>query len=211
MEVIFLGCGAGGPQLKRNPLGIHDLHCRGQTLNQPSLDTPAVHRYSEAVERYRGVIRAPQRALGQFLHEVEPSLSALYSAAAELPEVAPATDGVPDPVSERAEYRALQASLAALLGPYDAYRDIFDPSDPEDQKPVQYLLSLDLTEILEDLDEGHSLADPRRAIAPADVLWQWRFDFTSHWGRHAAAAIKVINSLLHSQFVDTLEERRPDA
>src|SRR6266480_3308681 len=156
-------------------------------------------------------MRAPQRSLGQVLHEIEPSLSALYSAAAELPDVAPDSDGVPDVTTERDEYKRLQGSLAALLGRYDAYRDIFDPSDPEDQKPVQHLLSLDLTEILKDLDDGRSLQAPKRAIAPADVLWQWRFDFTSHWGRHAATALKVINSLLHTQFVDTLEEQRPDA
>ena len=154
---------------------------------------------------------APQRSLGQFLHEIELSLSALYSAAAELPDAPPDSDGLPDLPTERDEYQRLQGSLATLLGRYDAYHDIFDPSDPEDQKPVQYLLSLDLTEILEDLDDGRSLLDPSRAIAPADVLWQWRFDFTSHWGRHAATALKVINSLLHTQFVDALEERRPDA
>jgi len=125
--------------------------------------------------------------------------------------VAPDSDGLPDSTIERDEYLGLQGSLAALLGRYDACHDIFDPSDPEDQKPVQHLLSLDLTEILEDLDDGRSLLDPSRAIAPADVLWQLRFDFTSHWGRHAATALKVVNSLLHTQFVDALEERRADA
>jgi Domain of unknown function (DUF5063) len=173
-----------------------------------SLDTPHVRRYSEAAERYRAVISAvPQRPLGQFLHAIEPALSALYSAAAELPDLAPDSDGLPDRTTNRDVYLALQGSLAALLGRHDAYHDIFDPSDPEDQKPVQHLLSLDLTEILEDLDDGRNLMDSSRAIAPADVLWQWRFDFTSHWGRHAATALKVINSLLHTQFVDTLEEQ----
>jgi hypothetical protein len=181
-------------------------------VNPPSFDTPAVRRYAEAVERYRVVIRAaPQRSLGQLLHEIEPSLSALYSAAAELPDVAPDTDGVPGHTAERNEYQRLQGSLAARLGRYDAYHDIFDPSDLEDQKPVQHLLSLDLTEILEDLDHGRCLLDPGRVITPADVLWQWRFDFTSHWGRHAATALKVVNSLLHTQFVDALEEPRADA
>ena len=152
-----------------------------------------------------------QRSLGQFLHEVEPALSALYSAAAELPEVPPDTEGVPESPRRTDEYRRLQGSFATLLGRYDSYRDICDPSDSEDREPVQYLLSLDLVEILEDLDHGQSLLEPTRRIAPADLLWQWRFDFTSHWGRHAASALKVINSLLHTQFVDALEEQRPDA
>ena len=138
-------------------------------------------------------------------------LAALYSAAAELPEVEPDTEEVPESPRPEAEYRELQGSLSTLLGRWDSYRDIFDPSDAGDQEPVQYLLSLDLLEILEDVEYGRSLVAPGRGITPADVLWQWRFGFTSHWGRHATAALKVINSLLHTQFVQALEGPRPDA
>ena len=176
------------------------------------LQSPAPQRYRDAVERYSAAVRGHfQRSLGEFLHEVEPALSALYSTAAGLPEVPPDTEHVPESPGHGDEYRKLQGSLAALLGRYDSYRDIFDPSDVEDREPVQYLLSLDLLEVLEDVDRGQSLLEPAQGIAVADVLWQWRFDFTSHWGRHAATAIKVINSLLYTQFVDALEERRPDA
>ena len=178
----------------------------------PSIDSPLVRSYWEAADRYRSaLLAAPQRTLGQFLREVEPALALLYSAAAELPEVAPDTDGVADKRGDRDAYRKLQGSVAKLLGRFDAYQDIFNPSDPGDHTPVQYLLSLELVEILEDLDEGRSLSDPSRSVAHADVLWQLRFDFTSHWGRHAASALKVINALLHTEAVDALESRRADA
>ena len=167
------------------------------------MDTPAVRRYKEAVERYSALVRAHgDVSLGAFLRAAESALSALYGSAADLPEVSPATDQLPEQKADRDQYRLLQGSLAAQLGQYDAYREVFDPTDPEDPEPVQYLLSLDLVEILEDVEEGRRLVDPGVSISPADVLWEWRFDFTSHWGRHAVTALKVVNSLLHTQFVE---------
>jgi hypothetical protein len=167
------------------------------------LDTPAVRRYEDAVERYCTVVRAhADGSLGAFLRAAESALSALYSSAADLPEVSPATEQIPEQKENRDQYLRLQGSLAAKLGQYDAYREVFDPTDSEDREPVQYLLSLDLVEILEDIEYGRSLVDPKGSVSRADVLWQWRFDFTSHWGRHAATALKVVNSLLHTQFVE---------
>ena len=88
---------------------------------------------------------------------------------------------------------------------------MFDPSDPDDKEPVQYLLSLDLVEILEDQEYAHSLLEPSRGVTPNDAVWQWRFGFTSHWGRHAASALRVINNLLYTQIVEALEEGGADA
>jgi hypothetical protein len=53
--------------------------------------------------------------------------------------------------------------------------------------------------------------DPSRAVTPNDVVWQWRCDFTTHWGRHAASALRVINNLLYTEFVEALEEGGADA
>jgi hypothetical protein len=149
----------------------------------------------------------PHASLGKFLRAIEPVLAAFYSVAAELPDVVPDTEDVPESSRPEDEYRELQGSLYALLGRFDSYQEIFDPSDVEDREPVQYLLSLDLVEILEDLDYGRSLTAPTRHITPADILWQWRFGFTTHWGRHATTALRVINSVLHTQFVQALEKR----
>ena len=186
--------------------------CYDETMSSLALDSPAARRYSEAVDRYAAVIRGRNdRPRGLLLRDVEAALAALYHAASELPEIPPDSSDVPEARAEQDQYRAIQGSLAALLGRYDSYREIFDPSDPDDREPVQALLSLDLVEVLEDVESGRSLLEPDRRVTPNDVLWQWRFDFTSHWGRHAVTALKVINSLLHTQFVDALDDSRPDA
>ena len=172
------------------------------------LDTPLSRRYADAAERYTAVVRAHTRgSLGQFLRDVEPALFAVCSAASELPEVAADTEDVPESAEHREEYQKLQGSLSALLGRYDTYRQFFDPSDAADEEPVHCLLSLDLVEILEDLEYGRSLLEPSRRVTSADVLWQWRFGFVHHWGRHATSALRVINSLLYTRFVDALDQQ----
>jgi hypothetical protein len=165
-------------------------------------DSPEVRRYVDCVDRFSRVVRSSgnlQR--GAFLRELEIALIALYESAVRLPDVSPDSSDV-SRVS--ADSYATVAPIAALLGPYDQYQEIFDPSDPQDVKPVQFCLSLDVGEILTDVERGRELANSSD-ISHNDILWQLRFDFTSHWARHAASALKVVNTLLYSHFLAALD------
>ena len=181
-------------------------------MGQSVLELPAVQRYREAMLHYRAVMRAaPTQPLGAFLPAIDAALAGLYKAGSELPELEPDTSDVPDRSPTNEDHGAIQGAIAALLGHYDRYHDIYNPSDPDDRDPVEYLVSLDLLEILEDQDEAHGLLDPARQLSPNDIVWQWRFGFTSHWGSHAAGALKVIHNLLYTEFAAALEDTQPDA
>ena len=176
------------------------------------LDQPAARTYRETAERFRTIVRnSPQQSVAKFLRDVDGALADLYSAGSMLPELEPDTDELPESNLPADRNQQLQGSLAQLLGQFDSYREIFDPTDPADKEPVQYRVSLDLIEILDDQDYALSLLDRDRVITPADVVWQWRFGFTSHWGRHVASVLRVINSLLYTQFIEALEEGGADA
>lgn len=54
-------------------------------------------------------------------------------------------------------------------------------------------ISMDLTEICDDLSAGLELYKDGHIM---DALWQWRFDFRSHWSYHAASAINALNQLV---------------
>ena len=166
----------------------------GLTDSSP-LTLPAARKYVEAMQRFGAVVRgAAGQQLSIFLPAVDVALAALYLAGSELPELTPDTSDLPE--KREVDYASVQAALAGVLGRFDPYRDIYNPSDPNDREPVQYLLSLDLVEILEDQEEAASLLEPGRQISPADVVWQWRFGLTSHWGMHAASALRVVKHLL---------------
>jgi Domain of unknown function (DUF5063) len=168
-----------------------------------SLETPVAQHFLSVANRYCALVDGHQtQSSRQLARDLEAMVVLLYHAGTELPEVEPdtveANEGTGLPVDD---FHALHRSLRVRFGAHDAYREIFDPADPEDREPVVGSLSIDLAEIYEDLRRSLSLADAGAGIAPADVLWQWQFAFASHWGRHAASALRVLNSLVRSELM----------
>jgi hypothetical protein len=160
--------------------------------------------YCQLIDRHRDLTAA------EFVAAAEPLLAQLYYAGALLSEPEPTSEHIPDDVVSVDDVRGIQRSLGLLLGRHDEYWELFDPVDGADRSPLGGLLSQDLVEIYLDVRNSLALLDPKRRVPDADVLWQWRFGFTSHWGRHASSALRVINSLVHTHFLQALSDS-PDA
>ena len=75
--------------------------------------------------------------------------------------------------------------------PVDGYWTIFDPSKIEDKDAVFNELSDDLADIYRDIKYGLLLFDAGHF---SEAVWQWKFHFKIHWGRHLLSAQKVIYS-----------------
>lgn len=119
-------------------------------------------------------------------------MTGLVNGAASLPIVEPTTE---DPLCidvSAEEEREIQAVVSALLGQSDWYWENFDPT--ENGEVLESSLSADLAEIYSDT-KGVLLALERGASVN-DAVWEWRFDFESHWGRHATSALRVVYNLL---------------
>ena len=132
----------------------------------------------------------------KLIRELCVRVARICEAGARLPPAIPATGNGNDFTAESVRDRSEQCvarslSLGRQLGELDRYWDVFDPSEKEE--PILCLLSRDLAEIYMDLQGvvklGASGADR------ADIYWQWRFDFLSHWSRHAASALKALLAL----------------
>lgn len=65
--------------------------------------------------------------------------------------------------------------------------------------PVVGSLADDLADIWRDLRPGLDAMDAVQSAAadPETILWHWRWTFAYHWGRHAAAAIRVLHDICH--------------
>jgi hypothetical protein len=87
------------------------------------------------------------------------------------------------------EWRALYASLGALLGERDYYREIFDPYEPMTEAEVTASLADDLADIHRDLRAG--LRKWERGES-GEALWEWRFHFENHWGQHLTGALRAL-------------------
>lgn len=82
----------------------------------------------------------------------------------------------------------IQQGLAVRL-PISQYRVVFDPFDESEREAIVSTLDDDLAEIYWDVVEGIALAN---AGFYGDAVFQWRFLFFTHWGRHAVHAQSAI-------------------
>ena len=165
--------------------------------------------FREAATRFCAHITERDRmTTTRFLTVLPGHLAALYAAAAALPEVAPDVESPERDRNELAEWRPLFEALGAKIGPHRYYSETSDPSKPDAQETVTGDLADDLADIYGDLRTGLAFEVAAGREAPNDVLWTWRFDFESHWGRHATSALRAVHTLLYDRIEVNLE---PDA
>ena len=124
-----------------------------------------------------------------FLGRVSHCLAELYSSALDLPATEPDTTSIDETPFAAEKWAELCNSLRSKIGPLDAYWGIFDTT--ENESPVQGTLAGDISEIYFDLKDDLRLQE--KGIPQADFLWQLRFSFRSHWGKHLLGALVAIH------------------
>ena len=73
-----------------------------------------------------------------------------------------------------------------LMGlPLDTYFMMYNPTSDKTDKPVIGSLIDDFADIARDLRKGFAAL---RVGSRDDAVWEWRFNYDWHWGRHAAHA-----------------------
>lgn len=133
------------------------------------------------------------------LDRIHRLLPRAYSAALQLPDTSvlfddrddaaePQPDAVHAPI---APPRGLD-QLANFLGLRRFYREVFDPYAEPSEGEVTGDIIDDLGDIYRDLQRGllHW-----QSGTPGEALWEWRFNFQSHWGEHATSALRAIFAL----------------
>jgi hypothetical protein len=157
---------------------------------------------SELMQKFRAaalkfievVDAAPRIEANTFLANVGRCMAELYTIALSLPAVEPHTTGADETPFQADKGDTLRRSLQEKIGSRDTYWQVFDSSCKEE--PVQGSLAGDISEIYFDLK--CSLELEQTGVARSDVLFDWRLDFRSHWGRHLLGALAAI----HHQYVE---------
>jgi len=148
----------------------------------------------EQAERYCSLIeRAGSFGRGAFVAALAESLAGLLAAASRLPDVSPTDADLPDlPVQEQVRERF--AAVQQVMGDWEGYWTTLATHGDDAQEGVMLPVSDDLADIWRDLKQG-LLALEAGALAD-DVLWEWRFGFYTHWGRHATEALRALHARL---------------
>ena len=123
------------------------------------------------------------------MRELHIILAHLQAAAAQLPVVAPDDSHEQDVENhEESESRKVQAAMRSGL-PFSEYCFVFNPLDESDREAIVTTIQDDLGDVYRDLARGLALFDAGRH---SDAIWEWRFSYFSHWGRHAVHAQAAI-------------------
>jgi hypothetical protein len=144
----------------------------------------AAARFCDICERAMGF------AKDAFITEVLAALAELYLTALRLPDVAPLHTTAHDERLPAVRQLAYDG-VGARLGTERTYWTIFDPH--AQSEPVLGDLADDLADIYWDIDSGLNRAD--HGNETDDVLWEWKWSLRSHWGRHAAEAMRALHGL----------------
>jgi len=131
----------------------------------------------------------------EFVAQVYRILPKLIDVAIEMPDVErPDTRQQRSPLDVRHhEWERRYNALKEKFGDWNVYRQVFDPT--KDSEAISGSLADDIADIYRDLKKGLELKEtyPRQ---PEAAIWQWRFGFYSHWGKHAMDALLAIHSRL---------------
>ena len=105
-------------------------------------------------------------------------------------------------VGDDPDLDALRAGLARQLPDCDDYAELFDPYADTQATPFQ--LSDDIAAVAADLIHGlkHYRADRK-----LEALWWWQYSYFNHWGTHAGAALRALQSVVAHARLDVAEER----
>ena len=146
----------------------------------------------EEAARYCELIENPdQLTRAALAHELVAALSSLVSAAARLPDVEPSSVELPDAPSQE-DTRERFAAVQHALGEWDAYWTSLGPSGDGADEAAMLPLSDDLVDVWRDVKRGLLALDAGCRVD--DVLWEWRFAYWTHWGRHATEALRALHA-----------------
>jgi hypothetical protein len=115
-------------------------------------------------------------------------LADLYAAGLLLPSVRGTADEVEIESLDGDSWRKLFWAINALTSDQDPYRTVVDPH--ADTDIVEAALADDLADIYRDVWPATTWDDPEHLD---DLLFELRFSFQGHWGRHALEAMRAIH------------------
>jgi hypothetical protein len=105
-------------------------------------------------------------------------------------------------VGDDPDLDGFRAGLARQLPDCDDYAELFDPYADTQATPFQ--LSDDIAAVAADLIHG---LKHYRANRKLEALWWWQYSYFNHWGTHAGAALRALQSVVAHARLDVAEER----
>jgi hypothetical protein len=146
----------------------------------------AINQFATATQEFCGWAESASAAGEIEMFIARRHLARLTSLALDLPK-SESDDIAPVEISHE-DWTAMYKRFGAL--PVNYYGHCFDPLQVPAEEPTLGDLADDLADIWRDLKEGLILWEAGHMNA---AVFEWRENFTIHWGRHAASALYTLH------------------
>jgi hypothetical protein len=158
-------------------------------------DDSHIATFRVLAERYCAFIEScDSLRRGEFVWQLAEHLIGLYAAGMRLPFPSGDDDFDSPSAMTHEEWQELFQRLSRKLGDVDCYSVMFDPYE-SGSTPVTGSLADDAADVYRDLKSGLAVIGVGGGLDNA--VWEWRFGFDNHWGKHAAEALYALHSLTH--------------
>jgi hypothetical protein len=149
-----------------------------------------------AARRYCSFIETTTKTDTEFLEELEGVLLDLYTTGTTLrwPTLHHQRD-FEDELSKD-DLDSILHRIGARISSNCLYWEVFDPFDHDDHEPVCGDLVDDLGDIYQDIKRALMIFDLDTEAAKEEAIWQLKFGFDNHWGRHPIGALMAVHHLL---------------
>lgn len=151
----------------------------------------AFQEYCSLIENHSSILDS-----SVFLRLLRSQLLDLYSEGLKLSPSYIPSEKEYDDVIETVSTEPFLKAISTKLENSRYYWEVFDPTKTEEREPVCGDLIDDIFDIYEDLKETLLVYSLNTEDAQATAMWQFEFQFRTHWGDHCINALRAIHYFL---------------
>jgi hypothetical protein len=152
--------------------------------------------FLNTARQYCAFVESTNNKEKDFLKETQNLLLTLYQQATALSWTTLEHEEEFEDKLSKEEFDKILKRLDENIGHHRYYWEIFDPTNDQDTQAVCGDLVDDLGDIYKDIKHGLMIFDLGTMASREAALWDLKFGFEKHWGRHAICALKTIHFLV---------------
>jgi hypothetical protein len=164
----------------------------------------AIHRFARSAEAFCAFMESQEPFADKaFVEGCAAALAALYHDVLALPDQWDETCQESDQIS--VDSAQVRTKIHAHLQRRDSYSGYFDPYDETSGRFP--LLSDDLGDVYEDVRSGLESYRQNTQCTIQDAVFDWKFGFETHWGRHLVSALTALHAIIAGNLLADDEQR----
>jgi Domain of unknown function (DUF5063) len=168
------------------------LTCTHRQMRTPKNNLQVADRFGIVAKRFCSIVdSAPSIDRTELVERIYRVLPKLIDQAIAMPDVelSKRRRRKPPRGVGQHEWQLLYQSLQEKLGDWNLYRQVFNPT--QDTEAIFGSLADDISDIYDELKKGLELNETSQS-QPEDAIWEWKFSFQIHWGKHVIDALLAI-------------------